>query len=236
MAIIYTLYKEIKNKQKQTMTFRIILSLTLFLCVSIAFTTSNTDEAKPNYPGFLIWNDGVKETVKIQPGSITDNEVKIKYLVNGKVITIKPDDIKAYGYSKKISAYKTENFYYDRLEMAYPAKPFGSNTAMVLREVEGPISLYSYFVEVRADRKNPVQHRPHVRNEKGKLIELTEENFKKKTRLLFGKYDALRAKIGTKKFQLKNLRRMVRDYNYWVAEQHDPTVYKVSPENYDVNQ
>lgn len=216
------------------MTVRTILSLALFLSVTLAFMIS--DEAKPSYPGYLIWNDGIKETVKIQPGSITDNEVKIKYLVNGKVITIKPENLKAYGYSKKTASEAGEDFHYDRLEMAYPAKPFGSNTSMVLREVSGPVSLYSYFVEVRTDRKNPVQHRPHVLNEKGKLLELNEENFKKKARLIFGKYTALRSKVGNKKFQLKNLRRMVRDYNYWVAEQHDPTTYKVSPENYDGNQ
>jgi len=213
------------------MTLRTIISLVL--CLSVTFAFVNTDEAKPTYPGYLIWNDGVKETAKIQPGSITDNEVKIKYLVNGKVITIKPNAIKAYGYSKTTATEAGEDFHYDRLEMAYPAKPFGSNTAMVLREVSGPISLYSYFVEVRANHKNPVQHRPHLRTEKGKLIELTEENFKKKARLIFKDYDALRSRIGTKKYQLKNLRRMVRDYNYWVAEKHDSKVYKVSPENYD---
>jgi len=216
------------------MNLRFCIPMMLFISISMAFMIS--EERKPSYPGYLVWNDGIKETVNIQPGSITDNEVKIKYLVQGKVITIKPEDIQAYGYSKKSSTASSENYHYDRLEMEYPAKPFGSHTAMVLREVAGPISLYSYFVEVRADRKNPIQHRPHVVNEKGKLIELNEENFKKKARLIFGKYTALRTKIGTNKFQLKNLRRMVRDYNFWTAEQHDPAVYKVSPENYDINQ
>lgn len=218
------------------MTFRIIISLALFLSVCIAFTTTSSEEAKPNYPGFLIWNDGVKETVKVQPGSITDNEVKIKYLVNGKVITIKPENIKAYGYTKNPSVKTAENFHYDRFEMNYPAKPFASNTAMVLREVSGPVSLYSYFVEVRVDRKNPVQHRPHLRNGKGKLVELTEENFKKKTQKIFGNYTALRDRVGTKNFEMQNLRRMVRDYNYWMVMKHDANVYKISPENYDVNQ
>jgi len=216
------------------MNLRVIISLVLFLGLSMAFMMS--DEAKSSYPGYLIWNDDVKEIVKIQPSSLTDNEVKIKYLVKDKWVSIKPKDIKAYGYSKKTKTEAGKNFHYDRLEMSYPAKPFGSNTVMVLREVSGPVSLYSYFVEVRADRKNPVQHRPHVLDEKGKLIEFTEENFKKKSRLLFGKYTALRTRIGSKKFQLRNLRRMVRDYNYWLAEQHDATVYKVSPENYDMNQ
>ncbi len=216
------------------MTFRSCIFSMLLISVSMAFMMS--DDKKPTYPGYLVWNHGIKETVKIQSGSITDNEVKIKYLVEGNVITIKPEDIKAYGYSKTLSPLSSEDYHYDRLEMEYPAKPFGSNTAMVLREVSGPISLYSYFVEVRTDRKHPVHHRPHVLSENGKLIELNEDNFKKKARLIFGKYDALRAKIGTKKFQLKNLRRMVRDYNFWVAEQHDPKEYKVSPENYDVNQ
>lgn len=217
------------------MTLRIIIALTLFLSVSIAFTTTSTEETKPTYPGFLIWNDGVKESVKIQPGSITDNEVKIKYLVNGKAITIKPDKIKAYGYTKNPTVKSAENFHYDRLEMAYPAKPFGSNTAMVLREVSGPVTLYSYFVEVRADRKNPVQHRPHLIDEKGELIEITEDNFKKIVMKIFWDYTALRDKIGSKSFKMQNLRRMIRDYNYWTFKHHDPKIYKISPENYDVN-
>jgi len=214
------------------MTLRIFISLFLLLGISMAFMIS--DEAKPTYPGYLIWNDGIKESVKIQPGSITDNEVKIKYLVGDKTITIKPDVLKSYGYTKGRSSQKTEHFHYDRLEMAYSVKPFGSNSAMVLREAFGPITLYSYFVEVRTDRKNPVQHRPHLLNQKGKLTEITEENFKKQARKAFKSYTALHDRIGRKSFRIKNLRRMVRDYNYWVSKHHDPAIYKVSPKNYDM--
>jgi len=101
------------------MNLRFCLSLVLLICISMAFMIS--EERKPSYPGYLVWNDGIKEMVKIQPGSITDNEVKIKYLVQGKVITIKPENIKAYGYSKNSSTATSESFHYDRLEMEYPA-------------------------------------------------------------------------------------------------------------------
>ncbi len=215
------------------MNLRTAIFLMLSLFVTLAFMDKDMDKGKPTYPGFLIWNDGIKETANIQPGSITDNEVKIKYLVGKKVITIKPDKLKSYGYTKKVANNTGENFHYDRLEMPYPAKPFAGNTAMVLREVTGPLTLYSYFVEVRTDRKNPVQHRPHVKTEQGKLIEIHQENFKKELGLLFKDYRALHKRIGTKGFELKNLRRMVRDYNYWKTRGHNGEIYKVSPENWD---
>ncbi len=213
------------------MTRRNIFLLFLFISISLAFIVS--EEAKPTYPGYLIWNDGVRESVKVQPGSITDNEVRIKYLVAGKIITIKPENIKSYGFTKEATNTAAEEFHYDRLEMPYPAKPFGGNTAMVLREVSGPVTLYSYFVEVRTDRKNPVQHRPYLLTENRRLIEITEENFKKKARKVFFNYTVLRDRVGTKGFEMKNLRRMVRDYNYWMTKKHDQDTYKVSPENWD---
>jgi len=213
------------------MTLRNIFLFLLFIGISVAFIVS--DEGKSTYLGYLIWNDGIRETVKIQPGSITDNEVKIKYLVAGKVISIKPENIKSYGYTKASKNTAAEIFHYDRLEMPYPAKPFGGNTAMVLREVSGPVKLYSYFVEVRTDRKNPVQHRPYLLDDKGRLIEVTEENFRQKTKRIFRSYTALQNRIGTKGFEMKNLRRMVRDYNYWMAKRHNVEIYKVSPENWD---
>ena len=57
---------------------------------------------------------------------------------------------------------------------------------------------------------------------------IEKSDFRKVAGKLFGDYTAMANKVGTKDFNYKNLDRMVRDYNYWIDNQHNRTEYRVA--------
>jgi len=201
------------------------------VCLSTTLPNSK-DSNKEEWPGYLILDNDQKIEGKIIPGSVTDNEVKVKFIEKGKKKTYKPKKIKAYGYqiSAKNDVGKTvyEWIRYVRKEVKEPPKPFGSNTVFMKQEVGGSIELFSYYVEMRAKHY-------FITEKGGKIKEITERKFRRITLELFRSYKALHSRIGQKQFKYKDLIRMVRDYNYWIENGHDTEEYVVSPENYDLN-
>jgi len=216
------------------------LKIAMLLIFSFMLFSSTVFEDKKSYPGYVVYNNDQKVEGIVQPGTVTDNEVKIKMLINGKKKTFKPKDIKAYAYEmiekNDIGKMVKTWIKYERQEAIDAPKPFGSTDVFMQIEVNGALTLYSYYVEMRAKRENPFQHSYYVKNNQGKLISIDEKNFVKKSKKLFKAYSAMSTQIGKKQFRYSNFVRMVRDYNYWLLNQHDSTVYKVSPENYDNRQ
>ena len=215
------------------------LKIVLLFGLSFALISSIVLEEKKTYPGYVVFENDRKIEGVVQPGTVTDNEVKIKMLIKGKKKTFKPDEVKEYGY-EMIEKNDLDNLVktwirYERQEAIAPPKPFGSTDVFMQIEVEGTIKLYSYYVEMRAKRENPFQHSYYVKNKEGKLISIDEKNFLKQSKKVFKDYSAMASQIGKKQFRYTNFVRMVRDYNYWSVNQHDQTVYKISPENYDAN-
>ncbi len=215
------------------------LKIALLFSFSFILFSSNVFDEKKSYPGYIIYDNGQKLEGVVQPGTVTDNEVKIKMLVNGKKKIFKPKDIKAYAYEMKekndLGKWGKTWINYERQEAIESPKPFGSKEVFMQIEVKGALTLYSYYVEKRAKRENPFQHSYYLKNKSNKLISIDEKNFAKASKKLFKGYPAMFTQIGKKQFRYSNLVRMVRDYNYWMVNQHDKTVYKVSPENYDQN-
>lgn len=205
----------------------------------LLFLSSAFHPAKDALPGYLILENGKRLEGWIEPGSVTDNEVKVKFAQKGKAKSYKPKKVKAYGYeiSAKNDVGKTvsEWIHYERQEVEYPPKPFSSTTVFMRREAGGELNIYSYYIEMRAKRDNPFQHSYYIKKKDGRLKEVKEKNFKRMSLEYFRNYKAMHSRIGDKQFQYKNLIRMVRDYNFWVENGHDSMEYKVSPENYDLN-
>ena len=209
------------------------------ICLSSFIFPSDFLIEKEQMPGYIILENDEKIDGSIIPGSVTDNEVKVKFVENGKKKTYKPKKVKAYGYQifgkNDVGKTVSEWIHYERLKVDLPPKPFGPTTVFMRKEVEGAIQLYSYYVEMRAKRENPFQHSYFIRKSGGKIKEITEKKFRRMSLELFRDYRAMHQRIGQKQFQHKNLIRMVRDYNFWVQNGHDAYEYKVSPENYDLN-
>lgn len=214
-------------------------ALKVALLIGISFLIYSFDFAgkKDIYPGYVIFNNDHREEGKIQPGSLTDNEVKIKFIEKGKKKVLKPEDIKEYGFEKieknDLGNMVKKWYRYVKAEADYPPKPFGSNEVFMELEVEGALNLYSYYIEMRAKREDPFQHSYYIKGETGKLTLIEEKTFRRQSRKFFKDYSAMSSQIGKKQFRYDNLKRMVRDYNFWVKNQHDSNEYKVSPENYD---
>ena len=209
----------------------------VLLLLLVSFVSTNTFAKKgKKAPGYVINNDGEKIEGTIVVGSITDNEVKVTFFAkSGKKNVYKPKHILGYGYEETeeddLGIEETNWVHYERAKVDYPPKPFGSKTVFMQREEEGPLSLYCYYVEVRNNPRKPYRYYYYLKDEQGKMTKLEKEDFKKVARSLFKDYSAMSQRIGKKDFLYRNLDRMVRDYNYWVANQHDSNEYRVAMKN-----
>lgn len=185
-------------------------------------------------PGYIILNNGKKIEGKIISGSITDNEVKVHFIHPGsnKKTTYSPKDIKAYGYQvievDDLGLEYEDWKHYERHKVDYPPKPFGKTTVFIEKEEDGAITLYCYYIESRANVKKPYRYVYYVKDDTGKLIKVEREAFSKIAKSIFGNYSALTERLGEKDFDYRNLDRMVRDFNYWVINQHDKDEYRVA--------
>ena len=208
------------------------LPLMLFLFLLITFTTQAKKGER--FPGYILTLDGEKIEGEIIAGSITDNEVKVQFIAEGKdkKKTYKAKQLKGYGFEvieeDDLGLQYKSWVHFEQQKVDYPPKPFASTTVFMQREEAGALTLYCYYVEVRNDRKNPMRYHYYVKNDDGSLVKVEKKDFRKMARKLFKNYKAMYSKIGKKDFEYKNLDRMVRDYNYWVTNQHNSNEYRVA--------
>ena len=205
--------------------------LTVFsLLLSFTLTAKKGDKV----PGYIVFENGDKIDGTVIIGSITDNEVKVVFFEIGKnrKSTYKPTDITAYGYEETLiddlGLEVKKWVHYDRFKVDYPPKIFASTTVFMEREVEGEVSVYCYYVEVRNDPKKPYRYYYYLKDQNGAIEKVERESFANVARSVFKDYTALSERIGKKSFEYRNLDRMVRDYNYWVVNQHSSDEYRVA--------
>ena len=185
-------------------------------------------------PGYIIKRSGERVEGEIIPGSITDNEVKVVFIPEGrdKKTTYKPKDLNAYGYEElqedDLGIEYTSWVEYEVHKVDYPPKPFGPTTVFLKKEEAGSLTLFAYFIEVRNDPKNPYRYHYYLKDDNGKVQKIEKEDFRKTAAKAFGDYTAMAGKIGKSDFQYKNLDRMVRDYNYWMTNNHNANEYRVA--------
>jgi len=218
------------------MTMRNFLSLGLLVFLVAAFTSPEQEDYEreegvafkkaTKVPGYILDKKGKKVEGKIIPGSITGNELKITFISrSGQKKSYKPKDIQGYGYEAEIEddlgLGETEWLHYESAKADYPPKPFASKDVFMQRESEGALSLFCYYIEVRNNPKQPFRYIYYLKDQNGKLNKIEKDDFKKVSKTLFKDYTAMSNRIGRKDFLYKNLDRMVRDYNYWVANAHD---------------
>ncbi len=206
----------------------------LSLCVLCILSFPSFAKKGDKVPGYVILNNGQKITGKVIIGSITDNEVKVKFIHPGKSkkTVYRPKEVKGYGYQEveidEIGDKVTRWVNFSRHKVDYPPKPFASTLVFMEKEEMGAMTLYCYYVEVRNDVKNPYKYYYYLQVDGGKVQKVTRESFKSISKTLFKKYPALANRIGQKDFVYRNLDRMVRDFNYWVVNQHDGNEYRVA--------
>ncbi|MEM6966590.1 MAG: hypothetical protein AAF573_17630 [Bacteroidota bacterium] len=206
--------------------------LILFLSILINFNL--TAEKGDRVPGYILTLDGDRVEGEVIVGSITDNEVKVQFIEEGleKKKTYKAKQLKGYGFESvqedDLGLEYKRWVHYEQQKVDYPPKPFASNTVFMLREESGALTLYCYYIEVRNDRKKPYRYHYYIKDDDGNLEKIEKEEFRKIASKLFKKYSAMYTKIGQKNFNYKNLDRMVRDYNYWVENQHNANEYRVA--------
>jgi len=225
------------------MTMRNFLSLGLIVFLVAAFTSPVPDEydgqegiafkKRGKVTGYILNKNGKKIEGKILPGSITGNELKITFISrSGQKKSYKPKEIQGYGYLAEVDddlgLGDSEWVHYESATADYPPKPFASKDVFMQRESDGAISLYCYYIEVRNNPKKPFRYVYYLKDKNGKLNKIEKDDFKKVSKTLFKDYTAMSSRIGRKDFLYKNLDRMVRDYNYWVANAHDANEYRVA--------
>ena len=211
------------------------LFLFLLICSNI-YANEVEDYAKKSerYPGYILTLDEEKIEGDVLVGSITDREAKIQFIAEGteKKKTYKAKELAGYGFESveedDLGLEYKRWIHFEQQKVDYPPKPFASTTVFMQKEESGALELYTYYMEVRNDRKNPFKYQYYIKDDKGKLVKVEKGDFRKVAGRLFKDYSAMYAKIGKKDFQFKNLDRMVRDYNYWSTNQHSASEYRVA--------
>ncbi|MEM9918048.1 MAG: hypothetical protein AAF990_08130 [Bacteroidota bacterium] len=210
-----------------------------WLLILVLFVAGNAYAKKGDkVPGYIIDNDGEKIEGTVQIGSITDNEVKVQFYHPGasKKKIYKPNQLQGYGFETEeideIGRKSKRWVHFEKQKVDYPPKPFGPTTVFMEKEEEGELTLYCYYIEVRNNPKKPYKYHYYVKDNDGNFSKVTRDKFGKDARSIFKDYTALSKRIGSKKFEYRNLDRMVRDYNYWTVAKHDANEYKVAMKNY----
>lgn len=205
--------------------------LTLF---SLLLTLSAFAKKGDKVPGYIVYENDEKVEGTIIIGSITENEVKVVFIKKGKnkKTVLRPTDLISYGYEEttedELGLETKKWIHYDRLEVEYPPKIFASTTVFVEREVEGAVSIYCYYIEVRNDPKKPYRYYYYIKDQNGEIQKVERENFPSVAKSVFKDYTALTERVGKKSFEYRNLDRMVRDFNYWTVNKHDSNEYRVA--------
>ncbi len=213
---------------------------TLLLLVTFGLTATINAQTKKGdkVPGYVIDNSGKKIKGQIIVADWADNQIQVKFFKTGssKKTVYKPNQLKGYAFNETVldcTGKKTTRLVeYDTRKSDRPSRMFGPTTVFMHKEVtDGHYSLYCFYVEVRNDVKNPYTYSFFVEDEDGNFEKVDEENFSAQTKKLFKDYKALTTRLGSKDFKLKNMDRMVEDYNYWVENQHDTNEYRVAMKN-----
>lgn len=210
------------------------LSNLLLTCFCLLISLGAFAKKGDKVAGYVVLNNGDKVEGKVVIGSITDNETKVTFYKgeSNKKKVFKPKDLKGYGYEEKeineIGKTIKRWIHFDRHKVDYPPKIFASTTVFMEREEAGVVTLYTYYVEVRDNPKKPYRYYYYIMTEDGDLEKVEKEDYVNTTRRIFKEYSALYSRVGKKDFEYRNIDRMVRDYNYWTVQQHDPDTYKVA--------
>lgn len=213
------------------------MRILLLLILPIFLSFDNPPPKSNVFPGYVILESGKRLEGIVQLGTFIERELKIKFVDRGKKVTYTPEEIKGYGFEQTqiddLGLEKKSWIHFERMEALEPPRIFAPKNVFVEREVEGTFDLFCFFIQQRSNIDKPYEYYYLLRSEKGELTKVTEASFSKKIKQHFGAYTALIDRLGKKQFRFDNMTRIVKDYNYWLENQHDPTVYKVSPENYD---
>jgi hypothetical protein len=207
---------------------------TLLILFSLFLTLSATAKKGDKVPGYIVFESGERAEGTVIIGSITDNEVKVVFIEKGKSkkVSYRPTDLISYGYEEtekdELGIEVKRWIHYDRFKVDYPPKIFASNTVFMEREVEGLVSVYCYYIEVRNDPKKPFRYFYYLKDQNDEITKVERENFPSVAKSVFKDYTALTERVGKKSFEYRNMDRMVRDYNYWTANKHDASEYRVA--------
>jgi hypothetical protein len=191
---------------------------------------TNAMIAGKNYPGYVILNDDVRIEGIIDMLSPTLNEVKVKILTNeGQEVSYKAKDIKEYGFvvtnwDEKSQKATTETIVYERKKVIHATIAFGSNEALLKRELQGAISLYNHYYERNANIDENIGQSFYVQQKKGELIWLNQENYKEVLKSMTADYSELNVLIGTKNFSYKYVYNIIQAYNTWKGDNGEETV------------
>jgi len=211
-----------------------IIYQTILTIFSLVLTLSAFAKKGDKVPGYIVFEDGIKTEGTIVIGSITDNEVKVVFIKKGKSkkTVYRPNELISYGYEEveknEFGQDVKKWVHYDRFTVDYPPKIFASTTVFMEREVEGAITIYCYYIEVRDDPKKPYRYFYYLKDQNDDFRKIERESFPAVSKTVFKDYPALTDRIGKKSFEYRNLDRMVRDFNYWVVNKHNSGEYRVA--------
>ena len=191
--------------------------------------------------GYIIDNDNQKTEGFIEVLGELNQEVKVKFSEKKstkKYKTLKIKDVLGYGFvgkPKNEFAEKEDNWrHYVKYEFERPAKVFASNESLIEVVIsDGYYTVYKFLYETGGNVDMPITTRYVVLADGKEVAQLEEDSFEKEAKNLFRDYTALYDSVGKQKFRFRSFIRLIDDYNFWKAEQHDPNTYKLNPKIYN---
>ncbi len=213
-------------------------ALLLFIVLTSTALTFAQTKKGDKVKGYIINKSGKKIEGLVVVGDWASNQLQVKFIKKGtsKKVSYKPNQLKGFAYEetyvdcvgKKAKEWK----YYFTRKSDKPSRMFGPTTVFMHQEVaDGHFKLFCFYIEVPSNPSKPYKYVFYVEDDKGSFTKVNEDNFKNSTKKIFKDYMALKTRIGDKGFRLKDMDRMVADYNYWKTNRHDPNEYRVAMKN-----
>ncbi len=213
------------------------LRISLLLILPIIFSFYSPSGKGDVFPGYVVLESGKRLEGLVVTGTFIESELKVKFIDRGKKKAYTPEQIQGYGYEKTelddLGKKRQRWVHYERMEALEPPRIFAPTRVFVEREVEGNIDLFCFYIQLRGNIEKPYEYYYLLRRADDSLVKMTEKDYREVLQKELAAYPALVSRLGKRQFEFKNVVRMLRDYNFWQHNQHDPQEYLVSPENYD---
>jgi hypothetical protein len=196
------------------------LILTLFLTIS--FTISTQANSKKIYEGYVVTTTDETIDGRIKMLSPALNEVKVKFIgIDNKKKTYKAKELKKYAFqvplwNKKTRKHETYWVTYVRQTVERAPIAFGPKSVLLHQEEGGKINMYNHYIEQNAKTNNPLIRIQYVEKEDSGLMTINKKNYKKTLKAMTAEYPELQAKIGTRGYGIKQINKIIAEYNQWM--------------------
>lgn len=196
--------------------------------ILLVLSTLNATAGK-TYDGYVILTNNDQLNGKIEMLSPSLNEVKVKFIKEGKKTIFKAKEVTEYGFevekwNHKTRQHEINKITYVRQTVERAPVAFGPKDVLLERQLVGAINMYNHFVEQNSNVQQPFVHIVYVQKNDGELVSITKKNYRKVLKAMTAEYPELQAKVGSRGYGFKYVAKTIETFNAWMIDNSEEVV------------